>query len=134
MLRTPVTPPRSVPRGRGSRSARALGLPKELGAIDAGYFEITEAMEMPHLHTLTTIIAGAAMAIWIGWIVVVGGAEVDSAEAYGQTTSQAIALAGATIIPTDRKLTVEPAGYRIVVKVVRNDVGSIGLNPSLGIR
>ena len=67
---------------------------------------------MPHLHTLTTIIAGAAMAIWIGWIVVVGGAEVDSAEAYGQTTSQAIALAGATIIPTDRKLTVEPAGYR----------------------
>jgi hypothetical protein len=52
------------------------------------------------------------MAIWIGWIVVVGGAEVDSAEAYGQTTGQAIARAGATIIPTDRKLTVEPAGYR----------------------
>jgi hypothetical protein len=67
---------------------------------------------MPHVHTLASALAGAAMAIWIGWILLTGGAQVESPEAYGVTTAQAIAKTGARAIPSDPKLTVEPAGYR----------------------
>ena len=52
------------------------------------------------------------MAVWIGWVLLTGGAQVDSAEAYGLTTGQALARAGATMIPSDPKLKVEPSGYR----------------------
>jgi hypothetical protein len=67
---------------------------------------------MPHAHTLVSILAGAAIAVWIGWVLLTGGAQMESAEAYGLTTGQAIARAGATMFPSDPKLKVEPSGYR----------------------
>jgi hypothetical protein len=68
---------------------------------------------MPTLHTLASALAAAAMAVWIGWIVIADGGQVQSAEVGNVvTTAQAIARAGATVIPSERALAVEPAGYR----------------------
>lgn len=63
-------------------------------------------------RTLASVLAGIALAVWVGWILLTGGAPVESAEAEGPTTAQTVAKAGAKEIPANRQLTVEPAGYR----------------------
>jgi hypothetical protein len=67
---------------------------------------------MPHVHTVVSTLAGAGLAVWIGWVLLTGGAQVDGAEAYGLTTGQAIARAGAKMIPSDPRLNIETSGYR----------------------
>lgn len=67
---------------------------------------------MPYARILTSALAGTATVLWIGWMLLTGGARTDSATAYDVTTGQAAAKAGATVIPSTPPSTVEPAGYR----------------------
>ena len=67
---------------------------------------------MTFARMLTPALAGIAAVLLIGWMLLTGGARTDSAEAYDVTTEQAAAKAGADVVPTDPRLTVEPAGYR----------------------
>lgn len=54
----------------------------------------------------------AAVAL-IGWIMLTTGAKIESAEAEGGATTKAtLERASAIEMPSERKLSVEPAGYR----------------------
>jgi hypothetical protein len=67
---------------------------------------------MSQSRTLASVLTGIALAILAGWILLTGGAPVEKADAEGPTTAEAIAKAGAKELPSNRRLTVEPAGYR----------------------
>lgn len=67
---------------------------------------------MPCTRVLTSALAGTATVLWIGWMLLTGGAQTESARALDVTTEQAAAKAGATVIPSMPPSTVEPAGYR----------------------
>ena len=95
----------AAPQNRGSPSSASMG--DELRAA-SGVGRALSGDSMPHVHTLASALAGAVIASWIGWILLTGGAQVESAEACGVTTAQAIAKAGARAIPSDPKLLVEP--------------------------
>jgi len=58
-------------------------------------------------------LAAIAVAALIGWMLLTAGAKIDSAEAQGgATTESTLARTGAKEIPSEPKLSVEPAGYR----------------------
>jgi hypothetical protein len=63
-------------------------------------------------RTLAPILAGIALLVLAGWLVLTGGAPVESADAQGPTTAEVLAKAGAKEVPSNRQLTVEPSGYR----------------------
>ena len=67
---------------------------------------------MPYARVLTSALAGAATGLLVGWMLLTGAAQTDSATAFDVTTGQAAARAGATVIPSTPPSTVEPAGYR----------------------
>lgn len=58
-------------------------------------------------------LATIAVAALIGWMLLTAGAKIDSAEAQsGATTEATLARTGAKEMPSEPKLSVEPAGYR----------------------
>jgi hypothetical protein len=67
---------------------------------------------MKYPHILFSGVAAAVTVALIGWTLLTAGAQIDSAEAQGATTEATLARTGANEIPSNPKLSVEPAGYR----------------------
>lgn len=66
-----------------------------------------------HRIMFPSFLAAIAAAVLIGWMLLTAGAKIDSAEAQGGITTEAtLARTGAKEIPSEPKLSVEPAGYR----------------------
>lgn len=58
-------------------------------------------------------LAAVAVAALIGWMLLTGATNVENAKARTDPTTEAtLARTGAKEIPSDPKLSVEPAGYR----------------------
>jgi hypothetical protein len=66
-----------------------------------------------HPILFSSFLAAIAAAALMGWMLLTAGARIDSAEARGGITTEAtLARTGAKEIPSEPKLSVEPAGYR----------------------
>lgn len=69
---------------------------------------------LPRSEILLAGLTAASFAVLVGcWMLVTAGAQIPEAEAdAGDTTAAVLARSGAKEIPSDPKLSVEPAGYR----------------------
>lgn len=66
-----------------------------------------------HRFLFPSFLAGISAAMLTGWVLLTAGAKIDIAEAQsGATIEATLARTGAKATPTERKLSVEPAGYR----------------------